>query len=91
MQSYLEEVYSYNYSEKPFYSKLSHLLMVELLQYNQTPSCDLFYRSSQINTSLATGNDDNIQSPGYENTSLELNDDYSIECKVSNYMNFPPI
>ena len=49
VRSYLEEVLSYGYTQEPHYSKLKHLLTVELLEMKKFPNADVFgHRSNQI-------------------------------------------
>ena len=45
LKNYLDEVFSYEYDEEPFYAKLRHLLVIELLKHDQYPSADLFGNS----------------------------------------------
>jgi len=42
LQPFFEEIFSYSYNEKPNYSKLVHLLTVQLLDSNIIPNNDIF-------------------------------------------------
>ena len=42
IKGYLEEVLSYGYKDKPYYAKLKHLLVAELLKIDKIPNPNVF-------------------------------------------------
>ena len=87
MKTYMEEVFSYSYSEKPFYSKLKHLLRVELIKLHEIQCSDLFGTGPQINRwSRFTAIDQTLQCDFEEDEeALHLNK------KISKYLEFPDV
>jgi serine/threonine protein kinase len=44
LRPFIQEVFSYQYSEEPYYSKLVHMLTKELLAIGSKPSSDIHYK-----------------------------------------------
>ena len=42
LKSYIDEVFAYEYTEEPYYSKLKHLLVAELIKLDKAPCNDIF-------------------------------------------------
>ena len=91
LKPYFEEAFTYAYGEIPYYSKLRHLLKVELHKLNEVPCNDLFGQKVLINNNKGKHHSNSVARREDEHTFYDSSETVSIAYKASKYLNFTNI